>query len=112
VCNRTFQQEIFLTLYLSVQLFIACSIPLLLATFGMLYAFYKFFHPWTSEGISVGFEPSWKKHEEMKEDIYDLEDNQNHGHVQKEDVNASSFSPIHSSFQDLHRPGIKFHCKI
>ena len=77
----------------------------------MLYVFYKFFHPWTSEGISVGFEPSWEKHKEMKEDIYQLEDNQNHGHDQKEDVNTAPFSPTPSSFQDLHRQGIKHHCE-
>ena len=26
-------------------------------TFGMLYVFYRFFHPWKSEGVSVGFTP-------------------------------------------------------
>ena len=77
----------------------------------MLYAFYKYFHPWTSEGISVGFEPSWKKHEEMREDIYNLEDNKNQYRCQKEDVNAASFSSAQSSFQHLHSPGINFHCE-
>lgn len=26
-------------------------------TFGMLFVYYRFFHPWKSEGISVGFTP-------------------------------------------------------
>ena len=48
------------------------SVPLLIATFGLLYVFYRVFHPWVSEGISVGFEPSREKREEMMDDIYDL----------------------------------------
>ena len=35
----------------------ACMIPLLLISFGFLYVYYNFCHPWISEGISVGFEP-------------------------------------------------------
>ena len=26
-------------------------------TFAMLFVYYRFFHPWKSEGISVGFTP-------------------------------------------------------
>ena len=43
----------------------------------MLLIFYRVFHPWVSEGISVGFEPSREKHEHMMEDIYSLEDGEN-----------------------------------
>ena len=44
---------------------------MILATFGMLYVFYRKFHPWVSEGISVGFEPSREKHEDMIDKIYE-----------------------------------------
>ena len=91
------------------QLFIVGSIPLLLATFGILYTFYQYFHPWTSEGISVGFEPGWKKYEEMREDIYNLEDNKDQYLFQKEDVNVASCPSAQSSFQHLHSPGINLH---
>ena len=37
----------------------------------MLLLFYRKFHPWVSEGISVGFEPSREKKEGMMENIYD-----------------------------------------
>ena len=60
---------------ISVQIFITTSIPLILSTFGMLYLFYRKFHPWVSEGISVGFEPSREKHVDMIDKIYeDLEE--------------------------------------
>ena len=35
----------------------AGMIPMLLLSFGLLYVYYKYCHPWLSEGISVGFEP-------------------------------------------------------
>ena len=41
----------------------------------MLYLFYKYFHPWVSEGISVGFEPGREKRKDMMENVYDLKDN-------------------------------------
>ena len=68
---------IFINLTVLVQLFIVASIPLLIGTFGMLLIFYRVFHPWVSEGISVGFEPSREKHEHMMEDIYSLGDGEN-----------------------------------
>ena len=37
----------------------------------MLLLFYRKFHPWVSEGISDGFEPSREKKEDMMENIYD-----------------------------------------
>ena len=33
------------------------TVPCLLLTFATLFAYYRFFHPWKSEGISVGFTP-------------------------------------------------------
>ena len=60
-----------------VQLFILGSIPFLFATFGMLYLFYHVFHPWVSEGISVGFEAGRKRRDEMMENIYDPEKDEN-----------------------------------
>ena len=46
------------------MIFAACVIPMLLVSFGMLHVYYNHCHPWTSEGISVGFEPKdnglWK----------------------------------------------------
>ena len=43
----------------------------------MLYLFYRKFHPWVSEGISVGFEPSREKHVDMLDKIYeDLEEDE------------------------------------
>ena len=60
-----------------VQLFILGSIPFLLATFGMLHLFYRVFHPWVSEGISVGFEAGRKRRDEMMKSIYDPENDEN-----------------------------------
>ena len=31
--------------------------PTLVLSFGLLYCYYTYFHPWVSEGVSVGFEP-------------------------------------------------------
>jgi hypothetical protein len=46
------------------MIFAACVIPMLLVSFGMLHVYYNHCHPWTSEGISFGFEPKdnglWK----------------------------------------------------
>ena len=46
------------------MIFAACMIPMLLVSFGMLHVYYNHCHPWTSEGISFGFEPKdngfWK----------------------------------------------------
>ena len=41
----------------SAMIYMASVIPLLLISFGFLYVYYNFCHPWVSEGISVGFEP-------------------------------------------------------
>ena len=65
------------------------SVPLLAATFGMLYVFYRASHPWVSEGISVGFEPARKKHTDMVEDIYGLENSENV-------TNSNSSQPTYS----------------
>ena len=32
-------------------------VPLLLLSYGLLYIFYTWCHPWLSEGVSLGFEP-------------------------------------------------------
>ena len=32
-------------------------VPMLLVSFGFLHLYYKYCHPWVSEGISAGFEP-------------------------------------------------------
>ena len=53
-------------------MFIAGTIPFLIATFGMLHVFYRFFHPWKSEGVSVGFEPGRELRNDMMDDIYEL----------------------------------------
>ena len=42
--------------------------------FGMLFVFYRYFHPWKSEGISVGFTPGREKRENMLENIYDRDE--------------------------------------
>ena len=39
------------------MMIMAGMIPLLLLSFGFLYVYYNYCHPWVSEGISVGFEP-------------------------------------------------------
>ena len=41
----------------SAMVIMACMIPLLLFSFGGLYVYYNYCHPWVSEGISLGFEP-------------------------------------------------------
>ena len=41
----------------SAMIFAACMIPILLISFGFLYVYYNYCHPWVSEGVSVGFEP-------------------------------------------------------
>ena len=41
----------------SAMMFAAGVIPLLLISFGFLYVYYNYCHPWVSEGVSVGFEP-------------------------------------------------------
>ena len=56
-------------------MFIVCTIPFLTATFGLLFVFYRFFHPWASEGVSVGFEPGRKLHDDMMQDVYELGEN-------------------------------------
>ena len=38
-------------------LFVSAMIPLLLISFGLLYVYYEYCHPWVSDGVSVGFEP-------------------------------------------------------
>ena len=43
----------------------------------MLYVFYQFFHPWVSEGISVGFEPGREKRNDMVEGYYYVKDHGN-----------------------------------
>ena len=55
-------------------MFILGTLPFLAATFGMLYIFYQFFHPWKSEGVSVGFEPRRDKREDTMRDAYELGD--------------------------------------
>ena len=46
------------------MIFILCMIPLLLFSFGLIYIYYTYYHPWVSEEVSVGFEPEdneiWK----------------------------------------------------
>ena len=39
------------------MIFAGGVIPLVLISFGLLYLYYKYCHPWVSEGVSVGFEP-------------------------------------------------------
>ena len=39
------------------MMIMAFMIPVLLLSFGLLYVYYNSFHPWVSEGISMGFEP-------------------------------------------------------
>ena len=41
----------------SAMIFAASMIPILLVSFGLLYVYYNYCHPWVSEGVSVGFEP-------------------------------------------------------
>ena len=53
------------------MIFIICMIPLLLFSFGLIYIYYTYCHPWVSEEVSVGFEPEdneiWKPElEQMK----------------------------------------------
>ena len=38
-------------------LFVSAMIPLLIISFGLLYVYYEYCHPWVSDGVSVGFEP-------------------------------------------------------
>ena len=37
------------------------TLPLLLLSFGCLHLYYTRFHPWRSEGVSLGFEPQDKE---------------------------------------------------
>ena len=53
------------------KLWIALTIPFLILTFGTLFVFYRHFHPWKSEGISVGFTPGKETRKAMIENIYD-----------------------------------------
>ena len=78
----------------------------------MLYVFYKHFHPWTSESISVGFEPGWEKHKEMKDDVYNLEGNMDQGYNKGENEKFPSNAPIQPSFGHTHIPGIDFIVKV
>ena len=41
----------------SAMIFAACMIPILLISFGFLYVFYNYCHPWVAEGVSVGLNP-------------------------------------------------------
>ena len=45
------------------MMILAGMIPMLLVSFGLLYVYYNYCHPWKSEGISVGFEPMDKGYE-------------------------------------------------
>ena len=38
-------------------IFVSTMMPLLLISFGLLYVYYEYCHPWVSDGVSVGFEP-------------------------------------------------------
>ena len=67
----------------------------MVATFGMLYLFYRVFHPWVSEGISVGFEPGREKRKDMMEDIYDLEDNENDKRCATSDAENHHSQSVH-----------------
>ena len=60
----------------------------------MLYVFYQFFHPWVSEGISVGFEPGRERRNDMMEDVYDLGDNGSDRRGASSDVEKH---PFHST---------------
>ena len=40
-----------------------------------MYVFYRFFHPWKSEGVSVGFEPGRGLRDDMRKDVYELREN-------------------------------------
>ena len=41
----------------SVNVLAVGMVPLLALSYGLLYAYYTFCHPWLSEGVSLGFEP-------------------------------------------------------
>ena len=84
-----------MTILITVHLFIAGSIPFLLATFGMLYFFYRVCHPWLSEGISVGFEPGRQQRKTMMDDIYVMEDNKNDNHDATPDERTHNSEPVH-----------------
>ena len=40
-------------------------------TYGMLYIYYRFFHPWKSEGVSVGFMPGNVEKNSIHESDFD-----------------------------------------
>ena len=85
-----------MTILITVHLFIAGSIPFLLATFGMLYFFYRVCHPWLSEGISVGFEPGRQQRKTMMDDIYVMEDNKNDTSCTTPDAGTHNSEHVHS----------------
>lgn len=54
------QEKCYLHLYFNkynfpVKLWIGFTVPCLILTFAALYMYYRFFHPWKSEEVSVGF---------------------------------------------------------
>ena len=54
-------------------IFVSAMIPLLLISFGLLYVYYEYCHPWVSDGVSVGFEPLdnglWKPFEAKERNL-------------------------------------------
>ena len=47
------------------------TVPCLILTFATLFVYYRFFHPWKSEGVSVGFTPEKDKKLSILENDYD-----------------------------------------
>ena len=47
------------------------TVPCLILTFATLFVYYRFFHPWKSEGISVGFAPENDEKWKILENDYD-----------------------------------------
>ena len=58
-------------------------------TYGMLYVYYRFFHPWKSEGVSVGFSPG--KIEKIS--IHDNDFDSSIHKIKKESISPPKKSP-------------------